>query len=179
MRFLSSTVVATAFLYALPAAAAAARCEGPTGGALSGPPAKLLSGALRQLATERPRLRPARAYALYFGAAWCGPCRLQVRKMKPLYEGGEPAALGYEIVFVSRDRDAKAAAAYAAAEAMPWPYLPPNAVREVSSLGARSLPDMVVVDEAGRILCRAYAPDGRYLGAVEMLEALRASLRSR
>ncbi len=154
-------------------------CARPTAAALSAPAPVLLGRALLRDG-HASTLPTAKAYVLYFGAAWCGPCRLQVRTMKAAYDRGDPGRLGYEVVFVSKDETAEAAAGYAAAEAMPWSYLPPHTggpAREVARFGARSgVPDMVVVDARGRVLCRAYAPGGRYLGVSDVFRALRRDL---
>jgi hypothetical protein len=102
--------------------------------------------------------------------------------MRSAYEAGEPAQLGYQVVFVSRDASSEAAASYAAEERMPWAYLPPAAggrAQEVAVLSGRSVPDMVVVDSKGRVLCRAYGPDGRYRGVSQVFDALRRDLRSK
>lgn len=154
-------------------------CARPTAAALSAPPPALLGQALRQDG-QPTGLRAAKVQVLYFGAAWCGPCRVQVRAMKAAYDRGDPARLGYQVVFVSKDETAQAAADYAAAEAMPWPYLPPHTggpAREIARFGARSgVPDMVVVDAQGRVLCRAYTQSGRYLGVSDVFEGMRRSL---
>jgi hypothetical protein len=90
----------------------------------------------------------------------------------------EAASAGLAVVFTSQDATPEVAAAYVRDEAMPWPYLPPGAGGEVRALGGRSTPDLVVVDRQGRILCRAYTPQGRYLGAAQVFEAALAALKT-
>lgn len=163
-------------------AAPSARCDGPPSSSLGAEPADLLAGALKGADGRTATLRPAKAYVLYYGAQWCGPCRLQVRAMKAAYQSGDARQLGYEIVFVSGDRSPETALAYVKAEKMPWPYLPPGVrgpAKTVADQAGRSLPDMVVTDARGRVLCRAYTPEGRYLGVSQTFQALRRTLGAR
>lgn len=172
---------------ALPLAASAGEidCSRPIG-RLHATPLELLAGRVWRT-DEAGRLRPTRIgsaqrYALYYGASWCGPCRLFARKLRPVYESGDPSRLGYEVIFVSRDRSDGDARAYVALERMPWPAVAlaeQSQPRELAAAGARHAPDLVVIDAQGRIYCSAHERSGRYRGAFETFTAMRASLTPR
>lgn len=121
----------------------------------------------------------ARHLVLAYGARWCAPCKVFTREMAPLLRAGDEARLDYAYVVISRDRDRGELQRYAREEAMSWLILPPDAGERrpaVWSMGARTPPDVVVVDrQTKRIACRAFR-NGRYLGAMATIQAFRARL---
>jgi|GEM_PF-4432697 len=173
-------------LGALAAAAALGRpsddCAAPTGERLAAAPAELLRGRLVEPRSGRPGAVPeARVYLLYYGASWCAPCRAFARTLKPIYESGEPARLGYEVVFVSRDRPGDDLA-YAREAAMPWPFVGAprdRRGRDLTELGGDVLPNLIAVDRRGRVLCRAVDPSGRSSGVRRTFDRLRAAMAPR
>lgn len=123
-------------------------------------PPSSLAGQLRMLRGGRPsrvELPKRKVYFLYYGASWCAPCRALGRMIRQRHQSGEARRLGYEVVFISRDRPGKDLE-YVRDAAMPWPYLPAaatGAAVQVVAAGRHALPDMIAVDGEGRILCRA------------------------
>jgi thiol-disulfide isomerase/thioredoxin len=169
---------------AAPAATRAGACATPIGERLAAPPADLFRGQVERLRDGRPvKLRAvpdADVYALYFGASWCAPCQAFGRAIKPVYETGEPTELGYEVIFVSMDTPPEDLA-YVKAADMPWPYL--NAVgrrslRGLVSPGSPVLPDLVVIDRAGRVLCRTASSSSRALGIRQTFALMREARRA-
>ena len=164
---------------AAPATSRVSACAAPTGARLAAPPADLFRGQIERLRGGRPaKLRAvpdADVYALYFGASWCAPCQAFGRAIKPIYERGEPAELGYEVIFVSMDTPPEDLA-YVKAAGMPWPFLDAAGRRSARALthpGTPVLPDLVVVDRLGRVLCRSVNSSGRALGVRQTFTLMR------
>ncbi len=93
--------------------------------------------------------------ALYFSAVWCPPCRAftprLVEAANELREAGKP----FEVVFVSRDRNADAMLGYMRDYNMPWVALPfGNAkIQELARrYSIRGIPALVVVDGNGKVI---------------------------
>lgn len=61
--------------------------------------------------------------ALYFSAMWCPPCRAFTPKLKEYYEALKNAGKNFEVVFVSRDRDAESLVEYFKDHHGAWTYL--------------------------------------------------------
>lgn len=164
----------------LVAGKATASCDVPSSDRIVPSPEKAFRGRLERLHNGRPvklsALHRADVYVLYFGASWCGPCGAFARAIKPIYESGEPAVLGYELIFVSKDTPPKDVA-YVRAIGMPWPYLRDDTVGALASIGGRVLPDLVVVDRFGRVLCRAVDATGRSAGVRQTFDRMRAARR--
>lgn len=138
-----------------------------------------LAGGLARLDEGRLVAAPApaaRYWVLAYGARWCAPCRVFTRQVATLLRDGDEARLDYAYVFVSLDRSRAEAARYAREEAMDWLILPPDAAERrpaVLALGARTPPDVVVIDrQTGTIMCHA-SQRGQYLGARATLERFR------
>ena len=103
----------------------------------------------------------ARAVMLYYGASWCGPCRAFVPELVAAYP--ELRRRGIEVVFISDDAGCEAAIDYARTSRMPWLLLPCRArVRQhrLRALGGKTLPGLVTVDPAGRVLASSWHSNG-------------------
>jgi hypothetical protein len=123
----------------------------------------------------------ARYLVLAYGARWCAPCQVFTRQVAPFLRAGDEARFDYAYVFVSRDHNRSEALRYARAENMSWLILPPDAAERrpaIAGLGARTPPDLVIVDrQTGTITCRAMQ-GRRYLGAWTTFARFRALVDS-
>ncbi|MDR3740063.1 MAG: thioredoxin-like domain-containing protein [Terracidiphilus sp.] len=125
---------------------------------------KLFAGAtLVNHAGERvdPASLDGKLVGIYFSAHWCPPCRAFTPELAAYYTEQVTAGAPLEIVFLSSDRDARAAAEYFAG--MPWKMLD-FADRDTkdalsSRFGVRGIPTLVILDEKGEVLTK----DGRSL----------------
>lgn len=121
------------------------------------------------LRLEHGRLVPARLapevelLALYFGAGWCGPCRVFVPELRAAYPGLKRAQRRIEVVFVSDDASARAMADYVVQARMPWPCLSHEAARRsrrIQALRGLALPGMVVLDRANQTVIDSWVRPG-------------------
>lgn len=121
-------------------------------------------------------------YLVFYGSAsWCGPCRRFTPTLIDFYEnegGGER----FEVVLISSDRDADAAAQYMAEYPMPWTMLPYDHGRSAAAREFRSgngIPDLVVTHrDTGEIVSTAYV-NGEYRGPNAVLDDLQRELAKR
>jgi len=99
-----------------------------------------------------------KAFAMYFSAHWCPPCRAFTPKLAEMYTNNLRAK-GLEIVFVSSDKDESAFKEYYAE--MPWLTLDYSLRKEKEQLsdllGVKGIPFMVIVGADGEIITK----DGR------------------
>ena len=112
--------------------------------------------------------------ALYFSAHWCGPCRKFTPDLVAYYNRVAPQHPEFEIIFCSADRSADAMQKYMSETSMPWPAIEyqklanKEAIRKYAGKG---IPDLVLVDEIGRIVSNSYAGE-QYLGPQKVLADL-------
>lgn len=92
---------------------------------------------------------------IYFGAAWCGPCRVFLPKLKEAYPTLKRARRQTEVVYVGDDHSPAALLDYAVQNQMPWliaPHAFTRRSRLLSHLRGKALPGLVLMDRAGRVL---------------------------
>mmetsp|Transcript_43132 Transcript_43132/g.88271 ORF Transcript_43132/g.88271 Transcript_43132/m.88271 type:complete len:677 (+) Transcript_43132:77-2107(+) len=93
---------------------------------------------------------------IYFSASWCGPCHaftpVLAKAYKELVDGGES---GFEVVFVSADRNTEAFDKYY--DSMPWAAIPydkldglKDTLDEKFEVGG--IPTLAVVDQDGNVI---------------------------
>jgi len=99
-----------------------------------------------------------KAFALYFSAHWCPPCRGFTPKFAEMYSN-HLKAKGLEVVFVSSDKDEAAFKDYYAE--MPWLALDYSCRKEKEQLSnlfeVQGIPSLVIIGEDGGIITK----DGR------------------
>lgn len=114
-------------------------------------------------------------YAIYYSAAWCPPCRTFTPKLVEFYKQ-QKALHGdrFEIIFVSRDRDAKSMQDYITDYDMTWPAVDHRRIdsnRELTAYRGPGIPCLVVIDNEGEVLSHSYEGD-RYVGPTKVMRDL-------
>lgn len=113
-------------------------------------------------------------YALYFSAHWCPPCRKFTPQLVAFYNAAVREHPEFEVIFVSYDKSVAAMRQYMADTGMNWPaiqYEKLESMGAVKKYAGKEIPDLVIVDSAGRVLGDTYQ-NGKYLGPVPVLAAL-------
>lgn len=142
---------------------------------------KEISGDLVSLADGRrlkrldnASLESKKYLAVYFSAAWCGPCREFTPKLVEWYGQRTEADHGkFEVILMSRDRSAKAMEDYMKDDKMPWPALA-FTKRDRSPLAkysGRGIPCLIIIDGEGNVLSDSYVGDN-YVGPSKVLKDL-------
>jgi nucleoredoxin len=112
--------------------------------------------------------------ALYYSAHWCAPCRKFTPQLIEYYNRVVAAHPEFEIIFVSSDRSRFGWETYIGEMKMPWLAVDYDQLVElagVRKLGGSSIPSLLVLDAASRIVASSY--DGEsYLGPQNALAAL-------
>jgi len=94
-----------------------------------------------------------KSVALYFSAHWCPPCRGFTPRLAESYRK-HLAARGFEVVFISSDRDSKAFASYFREQ--PWLALPFDDRQRKAKLGSKfgvsGIPSLIILDEHGKLI---------------------------
>lgn len=144
---------------------------------LQGRLVRLQGGSLQALEAER--LGGVKFYALYYSAAWCGPCRQFTPRLVEAYAKLRPEYPEFEVVFVSADRSAGDMKKYMSSDKMAWPALRYEEIRksvEIMRYSGDGIPCLVLVDAAGRVLSDTYR-GGNYMGPQVVLDDTRKLLQ--
>lgn len=144
---------------------------------LQGKLVQLQGGALRPQVAGR--LEGVQFYALYFSAAWCGPCRQFTPRLVRAYQELRAAYPEFEVVLVSADQSAGEMQKYMIGDRMPWPALRFDQIRqagEIMRYAGDGIPCLVLVDAAGRVLSDSYR-GGNYVGPQAVLDDTRRILQ--
>eukprot|EP00927_Polykrikos_kofoidii_P028232 TRINITY_DN2468_c0_g1_i1.p1 TRINITY_DN2468_c0_g1~~TRINITY_DN2468_c0_g1_i1.p1 ORF type:complete len:473 (+),score=93.50 TRINITY_DN2468_c0_g1_i1:86-1504(+) len=114
--------------------------------------AKIIDGAG---AVFGPEALAGKVYGLYFSAHWCPPCRSFTPKLAEWYTK-DLKAKGFEILFVSSDRDEGSFKTYFGE--MPWlalDFADRMRKEQLSSLfGVKGIPSFVLVDSDGSVITK-------------------------
>jgi nucleoredoxin len=126
---------------------------------------------------DAAKLAGVKYYALYFSAAWCGPCRAFTPELVKAYAELKQAHPEFELVFVSADRSAAEMLGYMREDRMPWPAVKYD-LREPQVLGysGPGIPCLVLVDAQGKVLADTFR-GADYLGPQQALAATRRILK--
>ena len=103
---------------------------------------------------------------VYFSASWCGPCRAFTPKLVKFHK--EVAKKnGFEIVFVSSDKNEQAMFDYMKKDGMPWYVLPFDAEQKKAlreELKVSGIPTLAVFGKDGKLVTTQGRGDVAYLG---------------
>jgi nucleoredoxin len=145
--------------------------------ALAGKLVHLEGGSLRPF--DRKQLGGVKFYALYFSASWCGPCRAFTPRLVEAYARIRELYPEFEVVLVNHDQSPREMEDYMRGDAMQWPALGWTTIAsagEINSYGGDGIPDLVLVDENGRVLSDSYR-HGNYVGPSAVLNDIWKILR--
>jgi nucleoredoxin len=124
-------------------------------------------------------LANAKYYALYYSAAWCGPCRAFTPDLVRWYKRNKSKNPEFELIFVSSDRSEEELAKYMKEDDMPWPALAYDKKASSSTLTKYSgpgIPCLVLIDDKGEVLAHSY--EGKnYVGPRKALEEIEKTLK--
>lgn len=116
---------------------------------LSGNLVKLVEGSFKPAELKKP----ARYYAFYYTASWCGPCQKFTPELVEFYNANKND--NFEIVLISYDRNEGAMENYAKEKKMPWPQLKLKKLgsfRNEFNHGVHGIPSLIVCDLEGKNL---------------------------
>jgi nucleoredoxin len=129
---------------------------------------------------DAARLGSKKYVAVYFSASWCPPCRRFTPELVSWYNQMKRTTDDFELIFVSRDRDAGAMQSYMLEDRMPWPAISFNRKENNPLLkySGRGIPNLVVLSNNGSVLSNSFE-NGEYLGPHKPLRDLEKLLNGR
>lgn len=92
---------------------------------------------------------------IQYWASWCEPCKADMAAMRDILS--RYARLGFAIIGVNLDNSRQAMQAFLAEHQVPWPQLFEEGgldSRPANEMGILTLPTMILVDQAGRVVNR-------------------------
>ncbi|CAI4223501.1 unnamed protein product [Auanema sp. JU1783] len=92
---------------------------------------------------------------LYFSASWCPPCRAFTPKLKEFYEKIKKSHPEFEVIFVSRDRNAEDLFKYYDEHMGDWAFIPfgDEKIQELLvKYEVKTIPSMKMIKEDGTIV---------------------------
>jgi len=128
---------------------------------------------------DESALAQTKYYAIYYSAAWCGPCRAFTPDLVKWYKRNKNENPHFELIFVSSDRSEEDMAAYMKEDDMAWPALDFNknkSNRTLTQYAGNGIPCLVFVDAEGKVLSDSY--EGKsYVGPRKVLADMEKTLK--
>ena len=137
---------------------------------LAGKLVHLEGGALRPFSVAR--LAGVKFYGIYFSASWCPPCREFTPGLVDAYGKIRELYPEFELVLVNRDRTPQDMEAYMRDDRMQFPAIGWDSIQfasEINRYAGEGIPDLVLVDESGRVLSDSFR-NGGYVGPDTVLD---------
>ncbi len=119
-------------------------------------------------------------FALYYSAAWCGPCRNFTPRLVDFYGEMREKHPDFEIILVSRDSSPSNMEGYMRDFNIPWPAVRHNRINQMDLLKKYSgsgIPNLVFIDGGGEVLSSSYV-NGRYRGPTAVMRDIRRHLET-
>ncbi|TMS37614.1 hypothetical protein L596_004510 [Steinernema carpocapsae] len=117
---------------------------------------------------------------LYFSAGWCPPCRQFTPKLKRFYEKVKAANKNFEVIFVSRDREADDLVEYFDDHQGDWTYLEfgnPKIQELLEKYEVKTIPAFRIIKPDGTVLvedARTDVAEKGSEGAIDLYESWEA-----
>lgn len=140
----------------------------------------VVSGGKQLKKFDEAPLAGTKYYALYYSAAWCGPCRAFTPDLVKWYKRNKNKNPHFELIFVSSDKSEEEMAGYMKEDDMPWPaldYAKKSSKSALTKYGGRGIPNLVLIDDQGTVLSQSYEGQN-YVGPRKVLEDIEKTLKS-
>jgi nucleoredoxin len=128
---------------------------------------------------DETQLQNTQYYAIYYSAAWCGPCRAFTPDLVKWYDRNKSRNPHFELIFVSSDRSEDAMAAYMKEDDMQWPALAfdkKKSTPELTKYSGRGIPCLVLIDNTGKVISHSYEGT-TYVGPRKVLTDIEKTLK--
>ena len=117
-------------------------------------------------------LQGVKYWAFYFSTSWCPDCKAFTPKLVSFYKEFKPENPNFELILVCEDKTEEPMLNYLKTEGMPWPALRFsdiwNRTQHAMKYAARGIPNLVLVDENGKVLSSTYKGT-EHLGSEEQI----------
>ena len=127
---------------------------------------------------DADRFSEAACTILYFGAGWCPDCRRFSPALVEAYDHQASGVARFEVLLISRDKNAEGMLKFMKTEKMKWPALAFDKIATADDLNrfysGRGIPCLTVVDGSGKVLLQSKDDQD----ANEILQQLQGLLRT-
>ena len=121
-------------------------------------------------------LQGVKYWAVYYSASWCPDCSTFTPDLVGFYKAFKPDHPNFELIFVCHDKTEEAMLNYMKTDRMTWPAVRYSDRRDpkllVLKYAAKGIPNLVLVDENGKVLSSTY--DGtKELGPKKVMDDIK------